>query len=105
MSLNFLMQLDFAQSKNWSQHARAGSTSVLTLPHLLSCQSPPRPMRLEVVVKTRLVLLEDFLVLLLGLGDPGLRWMFSEPDLLQRVSQFHLRLGGVNTSFALSLFA
>ena len=36
--------------------------------------------------KARLILLEDYLVLLLGLGDPGLRWMFSEPDLFQRVS-------------------
>ena len=26
---------------------------------------------------------EDPFVLLLGLGDPGLRWMFSDPDLLQ----------------------
>ena len=29
--------------------------------------------------KTRLILVEDFLVLLLGLGDPGSRWMFSDP--------------------------
>ena len=43
-------------------------------------------------------------------GCPELRWMFSEPDLLQRVWLFHLRLEyiclpfwGVNTSFALSL--
>ena len=35
--------------------------------------------------KTRLTLQEDVLVLLLGLGDPGLRWMCSQPDLLQRV--------------------
>ena len=41
--------------------------------------------------KIRLILLQDFLVLLLGLGDPGLRWMFSEPDLLHRVLPFHLR--------------
>ena len=39
-------------------------------------------MSLEVVVKTRLILLEDFLVHLLG---PGWRWMFSEPDLLQTI--------------------
>ena len=32
--------------------------------------------------KTRLILLEEFLVLLLGLGDPGLRWMLSNADLL-----------------------
>ena len=59
--------------------------------------------------RTRLVLLEDVFVRLLGLGDPGLRWMFSEPDLLQRVWLFHLRPGTfnfhaswalVNTSFA-----
>ena len=42
-------------------------------------------MSLEVMVKTRLILLEDFLVLLLGQGCLGLRWMFSEPDLLQIV--------------------
>ena len=41
-------------------------------------------MSLEVGLKKfRLILLEDCLVLLLGLGDPGLRWMFSEPDLLK----------------------
>ena len=41
-------------------------------------------MSLEVELeKTRLILLEDHLVPLLGLGDPGLRWMFSEPDLLR----------------------
>ena len=38
-------------------------------------------MSLEVgLKKIRLIHLEDFLVLLLGLDDPGLRWMFSEPD-------------------------
>ena len=42
-----------------------------------------------VLKKTGLILLEDFLVLLLGLNDPGERWMFSEPDLTQRVSLFH----------------
>ena len=36
---------------------------------------------LEMVVKTCLILLEDFLVLLLGLGYP--RSMFSELDLVQ----------------------
>ena len=35
----------------------------------------------KVLVKTRLILLQDFLVLL-GPGGPGLRWMFSEPDVL-----------------------
>ena len=41
-------------------------------------------MNLEVgLKKIRLILLEDYLVLLLGLGDPRLRWMFSDPDLLQ----------------------
>ena len=35
--------------------------------------------------KIRLILHEDFLVLLLGLGCPGLRWMFSEHDLIQIV--------------------
>ena len=50
-------------------------------------------MSLDKVVKTRLTLLEDFLDLLLGLGGPGSKWMFSEPDLLQRVLPFHLRSG------------
>ena len=71
-------------------------------------------MSLEVgLKKTRLISLEGYLVLLLGLGDPGFWWMFSEPDLLQKVSLFRLLIGninfspfiGVNTSFALSLFA
>ena len=43
--------------------------------------------------KTRPILPEDFLVLLLGLGGPGFRWMFSEPDLFQMVRLFHLRPG------------
>ena len=44
-------------------------------------------MSLEVgLKKIRLILHEDFLVLLLGLGNPRLRCMVSEPDLLQRVS-------------------
>ena len=37
--------------------------------------------------KTRLILLEDYLVLLLSLGClgcPGFKWMFSDPDLLQK---------------------
>ena len=48
-------------------------------------------MSFEKVVKTRLILLEDVLVLLLGLGGPRLRWMSSEPGLLQIVWLFHLR--------------
>ena len=63
--------------------------------------------------KTLLILLEEFLVLLLGLGDPGLRWMFSDADLLQKFftvpsSTGNVKLSpfiGVNTSFALSLRA
>ena len=47
----------------------------------------------EVLKKIRLILLENYLVLLLALGAPGLKWMFSEPDLLHRAVQFHLRLG------------
>ena len=70
-------------------------------------------MILEVELKkTRLILLEDFLVLLLGLGDPGSRWMFSEPDLLQSFTvpsaTGNLNFSpfiGVYTSFALNLFA
>ena len=42
-------------------------------------------MSLEVgLKKIHLILLEDYPVLLLGLGYPGLRWMFSEPDLTRR---------------------
>ena len=41
-------------------------------------------MSLEVMVKTRQILPEDFLVLLLGLRCPGLRWIVSE-NLLQIV--------------------
>ena len=56
---------------------------------------------------------EDFLVLLLGLGDPRLRWMFSEPALIQRWLSFPSAIGtrncsplmGVDTSFALNLIA
>ena len=67
----------------------------------------------EVVVETRPILREDFLVLLLCLGCPGLRWMLSEPDLLQIIWLFHLRSGisifhhfwALNTSFALSFLA
>ena len=61
-----------------------------------------------VVKKTRLVLREYVLVLLLGLGCPGLRWMFSDPVLIQTVPSAIGNLNfspliDVNTSFALSL--
>ena len=49
-------------------------------------------MNLEVVVKTRLILLENFLALLFGLDDPRFKWMFSELFLLQGVLLFHLQL-------------
>ena len=46
-------------------------------------------MSLEVgLKKIRLILLEDYLVLLLGLGDPRFKWMFSELDLLRKVYRF-----------------
>ena len=62
------------------------------------------------VGETRLILLEDFLVLLLCPGGQGFWWMVSDVDLLQIVCLFHLRSGiqfvhfflGVNNSFALS---
>ena len=65
------------------------------------------------VKKTRLILPEDFLVLLLGLGDPGLRWVFSGPDLLPNILTVPSATGnmklspfiGVSTSFALGLWA
>ena len=41
---------------------------------------------------TRLILQEGLLELLLVLGCPLSRWMFSEPDLLQKVLLFLLRL-------------
>ena len=40
--------------------------------------------------RVRLILLEELLVLLLVLGAPGLRWMFSDTDLLQNVSDVDL---------------
>ena len=45
------------------------------------------------MVETRLILQEGLLELLLVLGCPFSRWMFSEPDLLQIVCFFNLRLG------------
>ena len=53
-------------------------------------------MSLEKVVKTRLILLEDFLVLLLGLGGPGLDVLRrrSPPDSLTVPSAF----GSINVS-------
>ena len=35
-------------------------------------------------MRVRLILLEQFLVLLLVLEDPGSTWMFSDVDILQR---------------------
>ena len=46
--------------------------------------------------KTRLTLLQEFFVLLLCLGCPRLRVMFSDPDLLQKFWLFHLRHGKWN---------
>ena len=62
----------------------------------ISCDRPkiiPWYNSLSGLKKIRLILLEEFLFLFLGLGDPGLKWMFSKPDLLQRVLPFHLRFG------------
>ena len=44
----------------------------------------------SLVVETRLILLEDLPALLLVQGCPVSWWMFSEPDLLQTVSLFHV---------------
>ena len=55
--------------------------------------------------KTRLILQEEFLVLLLGLGDPGLRWMFSNADPLQKFWLFHLRSGKWIFHLSLASFA
>ena len=63
--------------------------------------------------KTLLILLEDFPCSSPVSGLSGLRWMSSDPDLLQKFWLFNLRLGiwnyhhswGVNTSFASSLRA
>ena len=54
----------------------------------------------KVLVETCLILQEELLVLLLVLDDPGLRWMFSDVDLLQRFWLFHLRLGKMFHHFA-----
>ena len=45
------------------------------------------------MVETRLILQGGLLELLLVLGCPLSRWMFSEPDLLQKFLLFHLGLG------------
>ena len=69
-------------------------------------------MSLEVVeVETLLILQENLFDLLLELGGPVSRWMFSAPDLLQQIcssicdwkNEFSICLGNI-TSFALSLF-
>ena len=50
-------------------------------------------MSLEVVEEeTLLILLENIFDLLLDLGDPVSRWVFSVPDLLQKHGFVHLRL-------------
>ena len=43
--------------------------------------------------RARLTLLEELLVPTLVLDNPGLRWMFSDVDLLQGFLLFDLRLG------------
>ena len=63
--------------------------------------------------KTRLILFDDFFVLLLVPDGPGLRWMFSDAVLLQTVLTVPSAIGkmkfspfiAVSTSFALSLRA
>ena len=50
-------------------------------------------MSLEVVKEETLLILQEYLFdLLLELGDPVSRWMFSVPNLLQRILFVHLRL-------------
>ena len=56
-----------------------------------------RDMSLEVVevetlLETLLIILHNFFDLLLELGGPVSRWMFSVPDLLQQILFVHLRL-------------
>ena len=53
--------------------------------------------------KTCVTLLKDYLVLLLCLGSPGEKWMFSDPDLLQKFWLSHLRLGMWNFHLSLAL--
>ena len=53
--------------------------------------------------KTLPILLEEYLVLILCLGCPGLRWMFSDPDLLQNFWRIHLRLGTRRFHLSLAL--
>ena len=68
-------------------------------------------MRLEVVEETLLILQENPFDILLELGVPVSRWMFSVPDLLWEVWFVHLRLENIFhflweniTSFALKSF-
>ena len=57
-------------------------------------------MSLEVVeLETLLILQANLFDLLLKLRDPVSRWMFSVPDLLQKVSFVHLRLENKISSF------
>ena len=55
------------------------------------------------VGETSLILQKDFLVLLLSLGCPGSKCMFSEPNLLQKVWLFHLRPGKWSFHFFVAL--
>ena len=53
--------------------------------------------------KTLLIHLEEYLVPLLCQGCPGLRWMVSDFDLLQRVLPFRLRQGIWNFHLSMAL--
>ena len=63
-------------------------SEIFWLPHHLVLS------HLDVVLENviHLILLEEFQVLLLGLGDPGKRLMVCDVDLLQGFRLFHLRL-------------
>ena len=54
-----------------------------------------------VVVETLLILLENLFDLLLELGDPVSRWMFSGLDLLQRVLIRPSAIGKMKFPFSL----
>ena len=69
------------------------STPVVKRPLFHSSLHRHQEVSLEVVeVETLLILQENLFDLLLELGAPVSRWMFSVPDLLQRILFVHLRL-------------
>ena len=73
----------FSRHVKFDSQVNVMTTNVFLLKFTRNHFSLHRHPAMSLVVKTRLTIPEDFLVLLLAQDFPGSKWRFSEPDLLK----------------------